>query len=259
MRSFPLPIRHSNSLPQTVQLQGVSPVYPELFPDIKSQKWYESEEFAFREQKAIDEEVGRRIDETKEFIETKQREKDTIAERYSFIKAILIAREDLSVEADQRLAANVRKVLEFLGFEVEDIDAKITGAIKKEDFWVRDGDFLAITEVTGTNNKNPKITEYNGILGRMTTIFKRRDLIPDASNITGLLLVNYDIGTHPMKRPRLYSGDLEEIVEGAKDQRIGLPSTVELYKIAIAAKDGKLLKEEARKIIKQPGRIEYTE
>ncbi len=26
MRSFPLPIRHSNRLPQTVQLQGVSPI-----------------------------------------------------------------------------------------------------------------------------------------------------------------------------------------------------------------------------------------
>ena len=33
MRSFPLPIRHSNLLPQTVQLQGVSPSFltPETY------------------------------------------------------------------------------------------------------------------------------------------------------------------------------------------------------------------------------------
>jgi hypothetical protein len=33
-------------------------------------------------------------------------------------------------------------------------------------------------------------------LGRMATIFKRRDLAPDASNVSGLLIVNYDINTN---------------------------------------------------------------
>lgn len=254
-----LPQLKNNASGLVELLNVLAKIYPELFPDVKSHEWYESEEFSFREENAIGEEIRRRIDETKEFIEAKQREKDAIARRYSFIKEILVAREDRDLEADRRLSTNVRKVLEFLGFEVEDIDAKIKGAIKKEDFWVRDRDFLAITEVTGTNNKNPKITEYNGVLGRLATIFKRKDLIPDASNITGLLVVNHDIDTHPMKRPRLYSGDLEEIVEAAKDQGIGLLSTVELYKIAVAAKDGKLSREEARKIIKQPGRIEFED
>ena len=35
MRSFPLPIRHSNLLPQTVQLQGVSPEAPQRQNSIK--------------------------------------------------------------------------------------------------------------------------------------------------------------------------------------------------------------------------------
>ena len=43
---------------------------------------------------------------------------------------------------------------------------------------------------------------------------------------------------HPARRPRLYAGDSEEIVQAAKDQDIGLLSTVELYKIAIAVKNG---------------------
>jgi hypothetical protein len=262
-RSIPiyivLPQLENNASGLVEVLNVVTKLRPELFPDIKTHRWYESEEFAFREEKAIDEEISERISDTKEFVEAKQREKNAIAERYSFIREILIAREDLSVEADRRLSTNVRKLLEFLGFEVEDVDAKIRGAIKKEDFWVRDGDFLAITEVTGTNSKNPKITEYNGILGRLTTIFKRQDMIPNAADITGLLVVNHDIDTHPTKRPLLYSGDLEEIAEGAKEQGIGLLSTVELYKIAVAAKDGKISAEQARKLIRQPGRIEFED
>ena len=115
---------------------------------------------------------------------------------------------------------------------------------------------FAITEVTGTAGKNPKIKEYNDLLGRMTTIFKRRDLVPDVSDITGLLVINHDIDTHPRKRPQLYAGAMEEIVDAAKEQNIGLLSTIALYDITLAAKDGVITKEEARGMIKQFGRIE---
>ncbi len=87
--------------------------------------------------------------------------------------------------------------------------------------------------------------------------FKRRELVPRAENIVGLLIINRDIDNHPMKRPRLYAGDLKEIVDAAKEQQIGLLSTVELYKIAIAVMDGALTKEEARALLKQPGRVEF--
>ncbi len=154
----------------------------------------------------------------------------------------------------------MKLVLEFLGFRVDDIDAKIKGAIRKEDFWVIDGDFLAITEVTGTVNKNPKSKEYNDILGRMNTIFKRGDLVPDKqkSKISGLLVVNYDITTHPFERPRLYSGDLEHLAESARESDIGLLSTVDLYRISMAVKQGLLTKQAARSLVKQFGRVEFT-
>ena len=122
---------------------------------------------------------------------------------------------------------------------------------------VKDEEFLAITEVTGTENKNTKTKDYNDLLGRMTTIFKRRDLVPDATQITGLLIVNHDLNTHPFKRPQLYGGDLEEIVEASRDQEIGLLSTVELYKIAVAVKEERLSREDGRALIKQSGRIEF--
>jgi hypothetical protein len=59
-------------------------------------------------------------------------------------------------------------------------------------------------------------------------------------------------------RPRAYTGDLEHIVEAAKEQDIGLLSTVELHKILMAVKRGTLTKEDARALVKKSGRIEYA-
>jgi hypothetical protein len=251
-----LPQMNHNATAVLKLLEVFVDLYPELFPDIKRRDWYDSSEFAFDEEKQIDKEVEAAIEHTQAFIETKTKEKAEIKKRYAFMKEILVATEN--GEPDARLSTKTRQVLEFLGFTVDDIDEKIKGAIRKEDFWVKDEDFIAITEVTGTKNKNPKIKEYNDLLGRMTTIFKRRDLVPDASTIQGLLVINHDIDSHPARRPNLYAGDAEEIVRAARDQDIGILSTVELYKIAIAVKNGVMSKGEARGLIKQKGRIEYT-
>jgi hypothetical protein len=202
--------------------------------------------------------VESRVEELKQFWEQAQQQKGDVTARFAFIKKILIAREDPAMPLDDRLSVNVRKTLEFLGFEVDEIDARIKSVIRKEDFWVKDeGGFLAITEVTGTNAKNPKTKEFNDLLGRMATIFKRRELVPDTSNISGLLIVNYDIDTNPRQRPKLYAGDAEEIVAAAREQSIGLLSTVELYNIAVAVKDGVITKEDGRTLIKGVGRIEF--
>jgi hypothetical protein len=92
----------------------------------------------------------------------------------------------------------------------------------------------------------------------MTTVLRRPDLSSKSENLSGLLIINHDLATHPMKRPRLYAGDEEEIVAAAREYRIGLLSTVELYKIAIAVKDGRLSPEEGRRIIETFGRIEFA-
>jgi hypothetical protein len=141
---------------------------------------------------------------------------------------------------------------------VADIDETTKSVIKKEDFWVRDGDFLAITEVTGTIHKNPKVKEFNDILGRIATIYKRKtDLtLPEGVNVSGLLVLNYDYDTHPSKRPRPYTGDDDHIAQTAFEQGIGILSTVELHKIIVAVKQGLLLKSEARALLKKAGRIE---
>jgi hypothetical protein len=228
---------------------------PEVFPDIQKRAWYESEELAFREEREIAREIERRRTELSRFVESKESERKAVRDKFDFIKRILIATETEANPA-LRLSTSVKKVLEFLDFEVEDIDAQMRGAIKKEDFWARDGEFIAITEVSGTKNKNPKTKEYNDLLGRMTTVYKRKDLVPQSERVTGLLILNYDLETHPFRRPRLFSGGEEEYVSAAREHSIGLLSTVELYRIAVAAKDGEISKEKARRLIKQFGRIE---
>jgi hypothetical protein len=251
-----LPQLRDNARAVSDLLRLVTRLLPELFPDLQKQVWYDSDEFALSEEKAIEREIEQKVVEANEFIDDKRAEKVAVAERYGFIKSILVATESAEVVAE-RLSINVKRTLEFLGFQVEDIDAKTKGAIKKEDFWVKDGDFLAITEISATTNKNPKTKEYSDLLGRMSTIYKRKDLVPESQGVTGLLVLNYDIDTHPWRRPRLYSGGDEEFVAAAKASGIGLLSTVELYKIAIAAKDGAISKEEARRLVKQFGRIEF--
>ncbi len=162
-------------------------------------------------------------------------------------------------DPSKRLSAVVTKALRFLEFEVDDIDEKIKSAIKKEDLWVREGNFLAITEVTGTVNKNPKTKEFNDIFARMATIYKRQNELPlpIGANISGLLVLNYDVGTHPSKRPKPYTGEDENIIHTALDQNIGVLTTVELHKILVAVKQGVLSKPDARAVLKKFGRIEF--
>ena len=139
-------------------------------------------------------------------------------------------------------------------FEVENIDEKTKSAIKKEDLWVKDGDFLGITEATWTVRQNPKIKEFNDILGRMATIYKRKtDLpLPATADMSGLLVLSYDHQTIPSKRPKAYTGEDNHIVETALAQNIGILSTVELHKVVMAVRNGVLTKPEARVRRKKP-------
>ena len=69
----------------------------------------------------------------------------------------------------------------------------------------------------------------------------------------GLLIVNYDISKHPFRRTEIYK-DSPELLKD-KDGEVGVLSSVELYKIAMAVKGGKIKKKDARNKIKKTGRI----
>jgi hypothetical protein len=240
-------------------LQVVEKVRPQLFPDRNKNSWLDGAEFMLPDELAKEKELQ---DKTAEILAVEIRLRGEIEElkkENAFIRQLLTATEEPKVQSDQRLSAVVRKSFEFLGFSVQDIDQRTKSAIRKEDFWVSEADFFAITEVTGTSNTNPKVKEFHDILGRIATIYKRQtDLIPEGiSNVSGLLVLNYDYERHPDRRPKAYTGEWEHIIESAIEQSIGILSTVELHKIIMAVKKGNLTKEHARLILKKPGRIEY--
>jgi hypothetical protein len=238
-------------------LRLIAKIEPEILPELSRNEWLESEKYAFSEEIAIEKQIQEMLNEVDAYVGTKRAEAVEVARNFGFIRAILTATEN--VEPSDKLSTNVKKVLEFLGFKVTDIDDKLKKAIKKEDFWVEDEAFFAIAEVSATINKNPKTKEYSDLLGRRSTIFQRRDLVPDVDPaiVSGLLVLNFDIETEPDQRPLIYSGGEKEFVGAARENSIGLLSTVDLYRIAIAVKDNKLSKENARLAIKGFGRIVY--
>lgn len=200
---------HYVVLPQVVDrhraiieiLKCLENIHPELFPDIVKRDWLDTDEFLLPEEKAIDEDIREKMKETDIFIERKKRERKELATENGFVRNLLTSREDHDLPLELRLSGVVKKAFEMLGFKVIDIDQQIKSAIKKEDFWVIDGDFLAITEVTGTVNKNPKVKEFNDVFARLATIYKRKGelVLPSSANVSGLLVLNYDIDNHPSK------------------------------------------------------------
>jgi len=228
---------------------------PDWFPDVQLLDWYDGEELKVSEEKEIQDEIDRIKKRTDDCVAECLRKIDNVRTEWDFLKRILVATEDAE-EAGAKLSASVRRVLEYLGFQVDDIDEKIRNAIRKEDFWIADEDFFAIGEVTGTVRKNPKQTEFSALLGRMKTIAQRADLRPERSRWTGMLIINHDLKTQPSRRPLLYSGGEEEVVKAAAENEIAVVSTVELHRIAMAVKEGKLDQKQARMILKRFGRIE---
>ncbi len=73
----------------------------------------------------------------------------------------------------------------------------------------------------------------------------------------GLLVVNYDSSKHPFRRTEIYK-DSPELLED-EDGVVGVLSTVELYRIAVAVKRQKIKKEDARNKINKTGRITFKD
>ncbi len=233
----------------------------DLFPAAKPEKWLAEDRFTPAPILTINKKIKEKKIEIKKWMSNQQEVRKKIEQEYRHYQQILIA--DDNFKGDKKLSVNVKKVLEELGFEVKDIDEELKGTsgTRKEDYWVIDGDYFAVCEVSGTVRPNPKESLYRRVLQRINTIHNRKASVASlekVTNVSGLLIANQDRKTHPDRRPKLYMGDQEEIVEAATDERISILSTVELYNIAIDVKEKRLEAKDARDIIKQGGRIEYV-
>jgi hypothetical protein len=169
---------------------------------------------------------------------------------------ILIADDSDEFEEDEQLTPSVKKTLEEIGFQVELVDAqlkKVGKRKKREDLLVREGDFVARAECKGTENQNASETYF----GQVERHLRLGPSEVDGKKVTGLLIVNHDRKRDAFRRDPPYSDEDGEKLIATHDD-IGLLWTVELYKIALAVRKGELAPDEARRLIKQAGRITYT-
>ena len=229
---------------------------PDLFTNLSTQNWQNEPQFLPPEIEKIESEIATERNKFDKFLQKKEIEKNKAIKNHSHFIQILKA-DDQHFAGQNKLSVNVMKVLKFLGFGVEDVDEKIKSAIKREDYWVVDGDYFALGEVTGTESSNPKVKEFNDMLARILNVVKKG--LPERykdKDIKGLLIINNDRKNHPLKRTKLYTGDLEDTCETAAANGISILSTVELYKIATEVLLGRMSKDDARQLIKSGGRIE---
>jgi hypothetical protein len=81
-----LPQLKNNAAALRELLELIARLSPKLFPDRETREWYSGEEFAFLEEKQIDQEIAARIEATVQFVEAKRSEKEQAAKTFSFIK-----------------------------------------------------------------------------------------------------------------------------------------------------------------------------
>ncbi len=226
-------------------LDSLIDVRPRLFPGITKLDWLESDEFIPDEVKAIEEEIRQEERRVKDFRKQKEKEKGKIARKLKFLIQILLA-DDEHFEGGERLKTNVKKVLEFLGFSVVDRDLQIKRGKKREDLIISEKDWNALVEVRGTRRENPPEHFYSDLLKHLVKA-------KGTGHPKGLLIVNYDTSRHPFRRTEIYK-DAPELLKD-EDGVVGVLSTVELYRIAMAVKRGEMKKEDARNKVKKTGRI----
>lgn len=228
-------------------LSKLAEVFPDLFSKSGVESWINLPDFSFEEVRKIEEDVREKKEELDLFIQKKEKEIVEINERLSFIKQILIS-DDEHFEGDAKLTNAVAKSLSYLGFEVELREEIIMEGKKREDIYISDTDgYKSFCEVKGTTRQNPSEGYYSQLLKHL-----RKANDPE---LNGLLIVNYDYKTHPYKRIKIYKDSEDLFSDDAEG--IGVVSTVDLYRIIIAVKEGKMSKEDARKLLKASNRIEF--
>ena len=221
---------------------------PHLFPEVEGARWVQRREYELptvRELKdkiqIVQEDARKQIVDLEKAIEEERRE-------LGFL-------HDLLRETGQPLVATVKKTLEVLGFQsVLDVDEEMkkvgdTGP-KREDLQIRDNSPILLVEVKGISGL-PKDTDslqvWKYVAPRMRE-WNRTD-------IQGLSIIN-----HQRNLPALDRGNRtpfrEDILTNAKDQKFGLLTTWDLFRLTRSYLKNRWQHEHIRSLFSNTGRIE---
>jgi len=226
---------------------------PDLFPEDEEYKWLLREEYKFDETQDIENKARQRQGAFEQEMEKLEDEKRQTYESLKYLHQTLIADDSDEFEEDEQLTPSVKKALEEIGFQVELVDQqlkKVGKRKKREDLLVREGDFVARAECKGTENQNASETYF----GQAEKHLRLGPSEVNGKKVTGLLIVNHDRKREASRRDPPYCDEDGERLIATHDD-LGLLWTVELYKIALAVRKGELPADEARRLIKEPGRI----
>jgi hypothetical protein len=222
---------------------------PELFPT-NERDWSSDDRYKSSETKRIEKEMETELKKFETRVTELEAERGSEYLKDSMLMQILIADDSDEFAPGTKMTDATLAVLKTLNFQVEDTSEVKENGKQRADILMKDpvDGFVAIVECKGTTAQNPPENYF----GKITT-----HLLAKNGEVTrGVLVVNYDRKSDPFSRTPIYE-DSPHIFDEEQKQ-IGILSTVELFKIVRDVQNGKLTKEQARAMIKQPGRIMHT-
>jgi hypothetical protein len=231
-------------------VQDVLPEYaPELYPDTEEPPWSTKPPYELREVIELDQEADRIEAATDIAIAEIELHIREVREQYGFL-------HDLLTASDRRLVVAVKQTLEYLGFpDVTDVDelessGEGASALKREDLRIMSGPHPLLIEVKGISTR-PKEDDALAV-GKY---FVRRIREWGDPTVTGLTIINHQRNIPPLQREndQVFQADT---VPNAIENNIGLMTTWDLFRLAVAFKDYKWNPECVRPLFYKIGRIE---
>ncbi len=233
---------------------------PALSPDelfnrsYQKEVWLESKIYKFSDESDIiqqQETAKRDLEEELERLENKRIEARA---NTNYFRAILTNGDDDNVDEEEKLKPPLRKLLEWLGIKVIDLDKilKKKDVALMNDFILKADGKEILCEAKGvkTGPRGEYIEQVRSHIIRFSNLTARVAL-------PGLLILNYQRDTAPHERSEFYPDIARQRM--AEESLVGLLDTRELFdickKIYGDPKKEELLKKQARKLIFTPGII----
>ena len=230
-------------------LKNVLPdLSPHLFPHAEGARWVQRSEYELPRILELRSQIARIQEETREQVTALEHSIAEERERWNYL-------HDLIRETGRPLVKATKQTLELLGFSsIVDVDeamqeSKDTGP-RREDLQIRDASPILLVEVKGISNL-PRDAEalqvWKYVAPRMRE-WKRTD-------IQGLAIMNHQRHLPALDREN-GSPFREEILTNALDQKFGLLTTWDLFRLARSYLKNHWRPEHIKGLFYQSGRID---
>jgi hypothetical protein len=218
-------------------------IFPEIFPNNKKYSWLEEAEYflpnhseLLSKKDSIDKEYAIKLNEITEDISSNH-------DSYQFL-------HDLLIQTDSGLVKSVEKLLNYLEFEnvinVDETDPEL----REEDLRADIDDKLLVIEVKGIGG-----TSTDSDCAQISKIRYRRCEERVNFDVFGLYIVNHRRHLPPEKRENPPFN--EQQIKDANNDKRGLLTTYQLYKLYFMIENDIITKEDASKAMIQYGYVEF--